>query len=313
MKGKVLILSLFMSFLFVSLISCNQQETMPIANSVRTETVHESNALIDVKDSISLLNQQLGQNQSRSFFGRLFKSIFKVVVSDCVGAFNGLINGNNVWNSAVSSSSKAATTEAKPYLKDLEDMISTRAQLSNTPITSLINTDVKMDDLILNEDKSNLTLADSLGYFHNKIIQDAYIENNDINYWANLDDKGLVLKINEEVQKYVPVKINGDNDIESTATFCSFVGTTLSQANTAQEFLDLTKKNYPNLSNSIDVLSLYLNGMESVSTQEEWDKYCKDLVRIISNSNLDDSQKESLKAGVVVGYASSKLWKDGKD
>lgn len=26
-----------------------------------------------------------------------------------------------------------------------------------------------------------------------------------------------------------------------------------------------------------------------------------------------DSQKESLKAGVVVGYASSKLWKDGKD
>ena len=98
-----------------------------------------------------------------------------MVVSDCVGAFNGLINGNNVWNSAVSSSSKAATTEAKPYLKDLEDMISTRAQLSNTPITSLINTDVKMDDLILNEDKSNLTLADSLGYFHNKIIQDAYI------------------------------------------------------------------------------------------------------------------------------------------
>lgn len=73
MKGKVLILSLFMSFLFVSLISCNQQETMPIANSVRTETVHESNALIDMKDSISLLNQQLGQNQSRSFFGRLFK------------------------------------------------------------------------------------------------------------------------------------------------------------------------------------------------------------------------------------------------
>ena len=39
----------------------------------------------------------------------------------------------------------------------------------------------------------------------------------------------------------------------------------------------------------------------------------KDLVRIISNSNLDDSQKESLKAGVVVGYTSSKLWKDGKD
>lgn len=39
----------------------------------------------------------------------------------------------------------------------------------------------------------------------------------------------------------------------------------------------------------------------------------KDLVRIISNSNLDDSQKESLKTGVVVGYASSKLWKDGKD
>lgn len=28
---------------------------------------------------------------------------------------------------------------------------------------------------------------------------------------------------------------------------------------------------------------------------------------------LDDSQKESLKAGVVVGYANSKLWKDGKD
>lgn len=31
MKGKALILSLFLSFLFVSLISCNQQETLSIA------------------------------------------------------------------------------------------------------------------------------------------------------------------------------------------------------------------------------------------------------------------------------------------
>lgn len=35
--------------------------------------------------------------------------------------------------------------------------------------------------------------------------------------------------------------------------------------------------------------------------------------RFVREAEENDSQKESLKAGVVVGYASSKLWKDGKD
>lgn len=49
--------------------------------------------------------------------------------------------------------------------------------------------------------------------------------------------------------------------------------------------------------------------MELVETDEEWEQYCKDVIELISNSGLAERDKESLKAGVTVGYASSKLWK----
>lgn len=293
--------------------SCAQQESsiLPATNSNLSE--ENLKAYSDVKDSIAILNSSLIQKgTSRSFFSRLFNSICKVVVADCVGAFNGLINGDNVWNSATSSSVNAARKEAKPYLYELESEMSSRTVSKDlVPMTNLINTKTSLDGLILADNTGELTPIDSLGYYHNKIINDSFTEKNDANYWLSLDDKELVEKIETEIKKIVPQNLTYSNiKTDATITFCNFIGTAVSESTSAQELLNKTKKEYVKLSNSIDILAQYVQGMENVSTQEEWDKYSKDIVRIISNSNLDDKQKESLKAGIVVGYASSKLWKD---
>ena len=293
--------------------SCAQQESsiLPATNSNLSE--ENLKAYSDVKDSIAILNSSLIQKgTSRSFFSRLFNSICKVVVADCVGAFNGLINGDNVWNSATSSSVNAARKEAKPYLYELESEMSSRTVSKDlVPMTNLINTKTSLDGLILADNTGELTPIDSLGYYHNKIINDSFTEKNDANYWLSLDDKELVEKIDTEIKKIVPQNLTYSNiKTDATITFCNFIGTAVSESTSAQELLNKTKKEYVKLSNSIDILAQYVQGMENVSTQEEWDKYSKDIVRIISNSNLDDKQKESLKAGIVVGYASSKLWKD---
>lgn len=310
---RVFVFSLLMGIFLLGFSSCAQQESSMLSTTTTNSSEESMKAYTDVQDSIAALNSNLmQQGTSRSFFSRLFNSICKVVVADCVGAFNGLINGDNVWNSATSSSVNAARKEAKPYLYELESEMSSRAvSKKSVQMTDLINTETNLDGLILADNTKKLTSIDSLGYYHNKIINDSFTENNDANYWFSLDDKELVEKINAEVIKIVPQSLN-NNDIKTDATikFCNFIGTAMSESTNAQELLNKTKKEYVNLSNSIDILAQYVEGMEKVSTQEEWDKYSKDIVRIISNSNLNDKQKESLKAGIVVGYASSKLWKD---
>ncbi len=59
----------------------------------------------------------------------------------------------------------------------------------------------------------------------------------------------------------------------------------------------------------LDTTSGFFEGMELVTTDEEWEQYCKDVIKLITRSDIPEADKNALKMGVSVGYASSKLWK----
>jgi hypothetical protein len=59
----------------------------------------------------------------------------------------------------------------------------------------------------------------------------------------------------------------------------------------------------------LETTSGFFEGMELVSSEDEWEQYCKGIINLISNSNIPDKDKKALQIGISVGYASSKLWK----
>ena len=56
-----------------------------------------------------------------------------------------------------------------------------------------------------------------------------------------------------------------------------------------------------------------LNELNNIKTVSLFSGAGKMDANDVRSQLISNSQKESLKAGVVVGYTSSKLWKDGKD
>lgn len=118
------------------------------------------------------------------------------------------------------------------------------------------------------------------------------------------------MKLNEEIISTIPVSCYSDVSIsDETIQFCSFIGEESVKCENYKELINVAEVKYLELEEILNVISLYFEGMELVETDEEWEQYCKDVIDLISNSGLSERDKESLKAGVTVGYASSKLWK----
>lgn len=168
--------------------------------------------------------------------------------------------------------------------------------------------DTALSDVVLTEEQS-ASINDSIGYYHNQIIYDLLEKENDAQYWANLSDHDILFKVNNAIKDVMPETEYSDTTLtQETLEFCTFVSNSAQSSNNITEMLNNIKSKYAEITDLIDILALYLQGMEIVETQEEWEQYCKDLIRIISNSGLTEEQKESLKAGINVGYASTKLW-----
>ncbi len=76
-----------------------------------------------------------------------------------------------------------------------------------------------------------------------------------------------------------------------------------------KELISACSTQYPELKDMLDTTSGFFEGMELVTTDEEWEQYCKDVIKLITRSDIPEADKNALKMGVSVGYASSKLWK----
>lgn len=309
-------LFLFSVLISITLISCNNSVIEPCEINNANDEISLEKTYADLQGDVLLLNSNLSHQETRGFLSRLFKRVFNVFVSDCIGAVKGLVNGDNIWESAQGASLNSAKKQSFITAVDATNTFILNAPKriagkDETPVTSFLQPkSVALNDLVLVSDPSLATINDSIGYYHNSVIYSTLEGNDNINYWKNVSDEACVLKLNEEIINTIPTNIYSGNDVSNeTIEFCSFISDESVACNDYKELINVTKSKYPEIEKHLNVISLYFDGMELVTTDEEWEQYCKDLIELISHSGLPECDKESLKAGVTVGYASSKLWK----
>lgn len=142
------------------------------------------------------------------------------------------------------------------------------------------------------------------------IIYETLEKSNSTIYWAEVSDYASLLQLNSEIIEIIPTTTYNDTIVNyETLEFCSFISDESLKCDNYQELIDVTKIKYPQLNDMLNIVSSYFQGMELVTTEEEWEMYCKNLIEIISKSDIPTNDKESLKMGITVGFASSKLWK----
>lgn len=306
--------------LLISICSCQNENIQFDENVSKISTIETtSNGVQSIKDSISALNKNLikyrshpnGTKMGKSFWKNLFGRGLKVFTADCVGALKGLFGGKNIWQNAKSSSLSTAKVELINIgLDTAKDIFKSPSTGDTIPATIFVNPrDSALNEVILSNQKNELDINDSIGYYHNRIIYDLLQKENDAKYWASLSDEDILKKVNNAIIDVIPETNYCDTTLtQETIDFCIFISNSARNRNSAIEMLDDIKNQYSEMADLIDILTFYIRGMEDVATQEEWEQYCKDVIRIVSTSKLTNKQKECLRAGIAVGYASTKLW-----
>lgn len=169
---------------------------------------------------------------------------------------------------------------------------------------------VALENLILVDNPATATINDSIGYYHNAIIYSTLEKNDNINYWKSVSDYSCVIELNNEIINTVPSASYNDTKLNiETVNFCTFIGEKSLECKDYKELLRESSVQYPELKNMLETASGFFEGMELVSTEEEWEKYCRDVIKLITNSKISEKDKSALKMGISVGYASSKLWR----
>lgn len=307
MKKLLSILGISVCLLILSACSTNYVEQEPI----NVQEVTQGYA--DLQANIKGLNSSYETPQTRGFLGKLFKKILKVFVSDCVGAIKGAVQGNNIWQSAQGASMTTAKTDFNTdptisadfsiTLKDYTENDTTVTQILQPKPSALHN-------LILTGDSTTSNFNDSIGYYHNTVIYSLFEKNNDLNYWKGVSNYACVLEINKEIINTIPTTTYSDTIVSpETLKFCDFISNKSLECQDYKELLNACAVQYPELKNMMETTTGFFEGMEQVTTDEEWEQYCKDVIKLITKSNIPGSDKEALKMGISVGYASSKLWK----
>lgn len=310
MKKILSILGISVCLLIFSSCSNNYVEQEPVSVQETTQDY------ADLQASIKGLNSSLETPQTRGFLGKLFKKILNVFVSDCVGAIKGAIQGNNIWQSAQGASAVVATKKEKDenktdvnitYTITLKDYATDK---DTTTAQILQPKPIALQNLILTRDSINANFNDSIGYYHNFVIYSTLEKNNDLNYWKGVSNYACVLELNKEIINTIPATTYCDTIVSAeTLRFCDFIGNKSLECQDYKELLNACATQYPELKNMMETTTGFFEGMEQVTTDEEWEQYCKDVIKLITNSNIPESDKDALKMGVTVGYASSKLWK----
>lgn len=304
---KRIIIILLVSTCMLSSCSNNIIETEPTTSETTAEVFTE------LQKNIKCYNQTLVQNQTRGFWERLFNRVLKVFVADCVGAIKGAVSNDNIWQSAQGASLNSARKQTLFTGVDAINTYVTRSVASDVDTTATQALQPKseaLQNLILVDDMSSATAIDSIGYYHNAIIYSTLEKDNSLNFWKSVSDYACILKINEEITRTIPTQTYNDTVLNrETVDFCKFISNKSVECDDYQGLLRATSDQYPKLRNLLETTSGFFEGMELVSSEDEWEQYCKGIINLISNSNIPDKDKKALQIGISVGYASSKLWK----
>lgn len=226
----------------------------------------------------------------------------------CYGAVIGAIGGSLFKAIDIIFEKKDAElrTEATRSMStlptdDIEDSTSTK-NLDSIPANCIREHSI--------EYTTNDSQSDSIGIYHNRIIKKVFSEHNDLQYWKETGTKEIVeiTSIAAEKEMNLPTGTIVDNDIlkEKICTYLDKIRYQTAEEEEA-DYQKLKTEN-PKLANILDIIANYINGIAETDDDDASIEYHKNIMKIIEESDLDQTTKEMLNSAINVAFSSANLW-----
>lgn len=300
MKTKKFFLGLSLLVSIATMISCSSESRDYYEYLDRKTTASEKETLKQIESKIDSINKS-EDNLSRA--GSLTtdlsglainelpkpkKNFNPVTNADLAGAFLGTMFGP-WWGLGYAI-----------FFSALECSTSTKVSLANANDISMLPIS---DNVVYVQNESSPTMIDSIGYYHNLILQDIGVEKLKV---ADVNDIGVLITGSMS-------KMFGNNAQDITTSrlmnteltnFILSYKEQLLNAKNAVEFCNIISK-YGNVNeDELSVLQLYMQGKTNTSDSN----YTLKVLTSIETSELSDETKNRLRAGILVGNASEQLW-----
>ena len=293
-KMNKLFLSLGVVLAALFAISCSNDETECI-NTVSNESCtieqEQQKGLAELKENIARLNQtwMLKAPATETRSPPRWRIVGK---ADMAGARIGKYAG--VWGAVIVGAAASAFAIYITHPKSVATTVP--AELYNG--TTIIRLD----------ESESPSQVDSIGYYHNKLLAEIGIENIIAADYDNIEN--IIIEGAEKLGM-----ANGectDISILKGNTDLQFIKNNMVQLNStanAAEYCTLLRGNLKTISSAeMDVLQEYMSGLDAIDASQH-PAYAQATVNIIGQSNLPQQTKEGLAGSVIVGNASSQLWR----
>ena len=294
---KIYLLGLFTT-MCLAFTSCSNEEVAtndfilpPSPNKAAYET------LMSQIDSVAVA--YYGTTHTRSFWSGLWSNAKKVLIADAIGAAKGLIKGSPIIEGAACSLGKVVE-----ILLDHEDEQQTDSVES--PVRPL---EYSLNDIVL---ANSGNYVDSIGYYHNRIIQRMFPQNSDISRLRGItttrlvrivdqvsaiEDNGLEQEMFEELIE----DIAQDEDIIEDGQYDFF-------SDSFEDFCEYFMQEDPQTAPQLITIARYIDNLQNYNDHATMKAYSEQVINLVNQSTISDDSKEIIKVGLSVAFASAHLW-----
>lgn len=294
--------------------SCSNNEEVVEKKEETTKNVEnlhkiDDKAYLELSGKIDHLKQSKEFNiaRTRGFWGWL-KRITRTVFCDAVGAVVGSLGGpGGSVMGAISASAFSAFNEKNHNPGQWLTRSAYDVSMTNSA-------SVAMQGLIVPAASGRkASITDSIGYVHNEIFVSLANNSKDANAWLDKDYDSFKASLKQQILKDPILKkcsaistkdlVSANVDIIEEKV-ASWNNDQLSSSQMRDEAILMA----PTQKDQINVLYDIICGIEELDGNAITEDYIHEVYKLIESSSLSAKDKESLKMGVSVGFASSRLW-----
>lgn len=284
MKKLLFIVSIALATTMFSCSNENEPEETASANVVTNTATGMDNLqsrIAEISDSMQVIAPAA---QTRGFWKWL-----KVFNADAVGAILGTFYGGPIGTAIGAAGASAIAAAQNDY------GISTEEDFTE----------------IVDFNQLNISQADSVGLYHNLILLQLKNENlrsmpiDSVLYKVERCAK-LVTKANKISISDTDIRLN---TVDNTALI--LMKNNINRINEAQDSKELNAifcELYPKRTKEINIVKEYIDGLSKIEESQR-DQFTELVLRETNNADISDEMKSTVKSGVLVGNASSQLWK----
>lgn len=314
---------LFLIVAFIAFVSCNNESSIESTKDCsQVKNLNEFDVLKIGIDSLSLnayhpkleLSPNAVSTRSfGSFLHKLWKAIDKIIAADASGCITGAISGGTSGALVGAVSGSLAKAVEISILKSVAAVKSDPTVVSKVTrkavqMNMVNNPTIALDNVIITTG-GKATIADSIGYYHNKIIMDMYNDNS-----LSLQQVSKV-ELVKSVDKAVELEFNlsagsltNDSIGIAQTVKCLESIDVADSVNTFDEICESYKAKNTEAADLLAVITKYVNDIDELENEEAFRKYTTDVVKLIEDSKVDEETKSRIKTGVIVAFASAHMW-----